>query len=914
MPRSGIRAAVAVILATLAVVAVIVSVSDTETLREDAEVHSQGLTTRLLNSDREPEEQDPREATKLLASNAHDALIEHKNAKETAQEKWASKLQTMLNDSDNAHQRGQERMHKTLEKATRDARQVQDEDEDEDDEELSELAQTLHNQARVHPAAAPESAPMAATIPEDKAVPKKVVQQLSKKDRDVSGSDLDMLRAPDPKIAHISNQMEEATQQILSSVSPDHENKLKNAQKAANEAKTKYLSAFKEVKAKKDDKQLSAQRHKAQNMVSDPRHFDFTEERKTKAEKNARAQAVEKAQKTTKAAKVALASKQKHDELSNKDRQIALDKANEKAAKAKLFKLSTSATDAVKEQELEVKEPAQVTEQKDHSEDIISSYVEGFSETSMEKGHKSSEKKAADAASKAMKKQRQAEAKLKIVTLEESQMKMKKSHQEITKQDEALKQQLQTEKESHQNDAKQLQERLDSAEEAHKAQMAAAQKAAQDTQDRLSKMQQQLAEVTQSARVSDRKRKADDDSVAGYVDQISALGAQKKSAVSQVSTLVDKLREEKMQVLEANQATQKAVESQKRKDHDANMIEDGQMQAQQQAMADKNQAQAIQKASTMKMEARAMNEKAQAMMDRAKRMEANSEKLLAQQKEEEAKAQQEMEKKLAALKLAEANENSAAKNAKTAAQAEEKAADQTEAQQLKQKIDIMKDQMAELEQKLEDEKSHHKQDSQQLDAQKAETKKFESMEANSEKLLAQQKEEEAKSQQEMEKKLAALKLAEANENSAAKNAKTAAQAEEKAEEASARALKHKAGSGARPVIAVAPKAVHVVSSPSESRVLKETKKVADQDVAAENVVVHKADAAMAQDEDEAEGAMDDLMRLAGDDDKAADPAAAEDVVDTEMLETNVPTKTEMNEDEDLFDVDSLMSEAETLNH
>jgi len=878
MGRSGRRAAAAVALAALAVVAVIFSVSETETIREDSEVVPiHGLAQRLFaTTEAREEEVDPDEATKALAKNAQQALDGNKG-KPTVQDIWAGKLSTMLKQSDEAHKRGRENMHKTLMKASQKAENLHQDEEEED-----QLAQQLANAASSNIIVPKEPEPAAQVV-------------VPAKDRDISGADAALLAVPDTPVEQISQQLDKATadmtspDQMLTEVSPDHESKLKVAQNAANEAKAKYMSAFKEVKAKKEDKQLSAQKTKAMSMVSDPRHFDFSNERKMKAEKARRLAEVESAHKQAAAAQTALLSKKKHDELSNKDAQIRQDKANEKLAKAKLFKLSKSAISDVKEEEIEVpKEPAeevpvQVTDSKVGLESV-SDYVDKITEKGMEKARKIHEKKAADAAHKAEAKAAAAEEKLRVVNLEETTLKLKKKHAVVVQQKNKLQQQLMMERESHRQEVEKIQAKADADEKSHKKEQQSSSQHAATLQAQAFNAEQ-AEEKLKSQEANIRATAADTEHTLKY--QLMGVQSDKQATEAELQETKRKMeaqKEKEQSIDTAKQQLQMEVETVKQQlenskedlentkkgmeqklakekedmqytEHDVQYrLEDSKnkvsaakaklaamkqqlaesksdLQDTKQGMQDQLKAgkDAVNdEVSAAKAKASAMKAKAQAMMEQAKEMEAHSKALLDQQKEEEAKAKRAMEKKLAAVKEAEASEATAVAKVKTEAEAVPAVDAKAQA-----KVDSMKAQLEALKQQLQAEQKQHHQDVKKLQAQKLEA--------------------------------------------------------------------------ARPVVAVAPAEPKVVvTHKEEPKVLQKAKQAAAEGEASRKLVDHAADANMAKDERQAQGAMDDLMRLAGSDDKASDS----EVPVEEMLETSVPTNAEMADDEDLFDVDSLMNEAQ----
>jgi hypothetical protein len=756
----------------------------------------------------------------------------------------------MLKQSDDAHKRGRENMHKTLMKANQNAENLHE------DEEEEQLAQQIANAASNHEFVPKEAEPAAQVL-------------VTAKDRDVSGADAALLHAPDAKVQKISQQLDKATaqmaspNQMLSAVSPDHESKLKGAQKAANEAKAKYMNAFKEVKQKKEDKQLSAQREKAQAMVSDPRHFDFSSERKFKAEKAARATAVESAHKQAAAAQTALLNKRKHDELMNKDMQIRNDKANEKLAKAKLFKLSRSAITDVKEEEVEVpSEPAQEVPQQNHKDskvglESVEDYVESTVEDSTEKARKTSEKQAAMAAHKAQKKASIAEDRLRVVNLEESTLQLKKQHALVMQQKNKLQQQLMAERESHRLEVQKIQANADADEKSHKAAERSASKHEEQIEDSLRKQesdakmqmenkqeqlknkQEQLKEQLSSMQENQQQTEAQLEQTKQQMrqkqeDQQDAADTKEQLQLEVVAVkeqLKKQLSKTKADLQQAKNGVKAQLEMKKEEMNDkmsAMKAKASAESAKAQDMIGLKQAQMNDKMSAMKAKASAMKAKAQAMIEQAKQMEAHSKALLEQQKEEEAKAKRAMEAKLAAVKEAEASEDTAA--AKVKSEAEHTSAQAPE-------VHAMKAQLEALKQQLQAQKKQHHQDVHKLQAQK----------------------------------LAA----------------------------------------ARPVVAVTPSQPKVVVTPKEEpKVLQKAKKVAAEGVAAEKAVNEVADANMVHDEQQAQGAMDDLMRLAGSDDKALDSEVAVEG----LLETNLPTNTEMGEDEDLFDVDSLMNEAQAQVH
>jgi hypothetical protein len=261
---------------------------------------------------------------------------------------------------------GKERMHKSLLQADRNAEDSFDELEDEDLAQIEAVSEaqvakkkkavaapTAAVPARAAPApevpAVVESAPVAVGMPSKLSTGgmHALVQERHQK----------RLQQVQQKLSNVAPSTTLEQNWRAQSEGTSDESKIKEAKKSASEAKTKYFSAVKEVKAKKKKapskikKKLSPAEQleidRSQQMVSDPRHFNFANERAHKAQKEA-ADAIKKAAAHRAKMKAAFEAQQAKDkEKDLKLDKIAHDKASEAKAKQRLLSLTSKVHESI---------------------------------------------------------------------------------------------------------------------------------------------------------------------------------------------------------------------------------------------------------------------------------------------------------------------------------------------------------------------------------------------------------------------------------------------------------------------------------------------------------------------------------------------------------------------------------------
>jgi len=332
------RTASVVALSILAIVAVVVVDTAHPSVHED--VQQQDVASKLMGIAQEFESPETdvggfsskmerdEEATANLGNLARSVLDDGSDEAPSEADKVYGKLATAIQQQQQRKQQGKENMHKALMGA---------DDEEEEEEEEEDFVEEA-------PVASKHQVEAIAKTSSPAAEPNVALEGL---DRGIKADDMDMLH---PTAEHLAQEAHAKRVKVinaqLDAAAKSRTTRLKQAKATAQEAKSKFFAAqAKKAAAPKEDPSAM------KAMLLNPTHYDFSNERKRKAAVVARKLAARKKVQQAKLAKVKMAEKVRQAELHQKDKQMVKDRASEKAAKQKLFKLSHSVDSLVAKEE-----------------------------------------------------------------------------------------------------------------------------------------------------------------------------------------------------------------------------------------------------------------------------------------------------------------------------------------------------------------------------------------------------------------------------------------------------------------------------------------------------------------------------------------------------------------------------------